>query len=303
MEELKSVSNSGARSPFESMDAAEVARTTPGAAGSASDERSRSRRILVRTGRGEPLRGPFESVIGVDERVRILDTDLAPWRMICALRMTGPGGVGAIGTGWFVGPKTLLTAGHCVYSSQFFGGWAERIEVIPGLNGTGAGPEVRPFGSVTSSRFSSTKGWADSEHADFDIGCIHLDEPLGEAVGWFSLGVRSAADLTGFMLNISGYPADRGNGNEQYHGVNRVLQVSDRRVFYEVDTFGGQSGAPVWIHESPDGPPIAVAVHAYGTGGTPAAFGITANSAPRIIPEVFDLVSGWIEDDGGEPAG
>jgi glutamyl endopeptidase len=148
---------------------------------------------------------------------------------------------------------------------------------------------------------SSVHRWIEQVDADFDTGCIHPDEPLGETVGWFSLGVRSADELTGFRLNISGYPADRGNGNEQYHAVNRVLQASDRRIFYDVDTFGGQSGAPVWIHETPDGPPTAVGIHAYGTGGTPTTFGITANSAPRIIREVFDTVSAWIEQDGGLP--
>jgi hypothetical protein len=56
-------------------------------------------------GKSGPLLSPFETVIGRDERVRILDTELPPWRMMCALRMRGPGGAGAIGTGWFIGPR------------------------------------------------------------------------------------------------------------------------------------------------------------------------------------------------------
>ena len=47
---------------------------------------------------------------------------------------------------------------------------------------------------------------------------------------------------------------------------------------------------------------MAVGIHAYGIGGTPGSLGITANSAPRIIPEVFDTISGWIEQDGGLPS-
>jgi V8-like Glu-specific endopeptidase len=100
---------------------------------------------------------------------------------------------------------------------------------------------------------------------------------------------------------VAGYPADRGAGVEQYHGRNRILRVSDRRLFYEVDTYGGQSGAPVWIHENDDATPLAVGVHAYGIGGTPTNFGITANSAPRIIPEVLDKLTEWVERDGGWP--
>ena len=289
---------------LESLEAAPAAPpATKGSAGAATEEVSRSFRHLVVRGRSEPISSPLETVISVDERVRIIDTDLPPWRMICALRMRGPTGAGAIGTGWFVGPRTVLTAGHCVYSTRFFGGWASSIEVIPGLRGAGAGPDLRPHGSVTSERFSSVDRWTDAEDPDFDIGCIHLDEPKGDEVGWFALAALSPEDLRGFLVNISGYPGDRGRGFEQYFASNRVLHVSDRRLFYEVDTFGGQSGAPVWIHEDEHAPPLAIGIHAYGIGGTPTDLGITANSAPRIIPEVFDKVGEWIAQDGAAPAG
>jgi V8-like Glu-specific endopeptidase len=270
-----------------------------GAAGSASQERSRALDDVAVKGRRGPISSPFESVLGIDERVRILDTDLSPWRMICALRMRGATGAGAIGTGWFIGPKTLLTAGHCVHSKLFFNGWAQTIEVIPGMNSEGAGSRRRPFGSVTAHRFSSVDRWIEKEDADFDIGCIHLEEPLGDKTGWFTLAALTSQELPGFLVNVSGYPADRGRGAEQYHHRNRILQVTDRRIFYEVDTAGGQSGAPVWVHETENGPPIAVGIHAYGIGGTPAALGIAANSAPRIIPEVLVQVQEWLKQDGG----
>lgn len=274
-------------------------KVTPGGAG-AEGEPSRSLRSLVVKGKGEPLRRPqvrggLESVIGPDDRMRILDTDLAPWRMICSLRISGPGGGAVIGTGWFVGPRTLLTAGHCVYSTFFFGGWAERMEISPGREG-----QTFPFGTVTSARFSSVDRWVESEDPDFDIGCIHLDaEPAGN-LGWFAVGALPATELQGYFVNIAGYPADRGIGTELYHHKNRVLSVSERRVFYDVDTYGGQSGAPAWIHERNDSPPLAIGIHAYGIGGSPS--GLTANSAPRIIPELLDRITAWVEADGGWPA-
>jgi glutamyl endopeptidase len=132
---------------------------------------------------------------------------------------------------------------------------------------------------------------------DFDIGCIHLEQLVGgptpeEQVGWFSVAALPA-ELQDYLLNIAGYPADRGMGTKMYFHRNRVLRVSDRRLFYDIDTYGGQSGAPVCIHENENGPPVAVGIHAYGTGGTPAAFNLTANSAPRILPEVLTLIEGW----------
>jgi len=299
--ELNSVSSPApSTSPFETLKAEPSGPPpTRGSSGSATGEVSRSLRHLVVKGRGGPIALPFETVIGRDERVRILDTDLVPWRMICALRMRGSTGAGAIGTGWFIGPKTVITAGHCVHHTHFFGGWASRIEVIPGLNGRGDESDARPYGSVISERFSSVDRWVDKEDADFDIGCIHLDEPLGVRVGWFAVAALPPERLESFLVNVSGYPADRGAGAEQYHSRNRVLQVSERRLFYEVDTYGGQSGAPVWVHEDDDAPPLVVGIHAYGVGGTPADMGITANSAPRIIPEVLEKLTEWVEQDGG----
>ena len=274
--------------------------TTAGSEGQPGED-SRSLRFLAVKGKGEPMpvtatHGALESIIGpTDDRVRILDTDLFPWRMICALRMRGTSGAGAIGTGWLVGPKTVITAGHCVYSSHFFGGWASSIEVSAGRNGSDF-----PFGTVVSQEFSSVDRWVSSEDPDFDIGCIHLQDPIGERLGWFAVGAIVPDELEGYMVNVSGYPGDRGRGTEQYHHKNSVLRVSDRRLFYDVDTFGGQSGAPVWIHERDDAPPIVVGIHAYGVGGAPS--GLEANSAPRIIPEVLEQIRAWVEEDGGWPS-
>ena len=275
---------------------------TPGSQGPLS-EPSRSLKFLAGKGKSDPLpggmgagRSVLESIIGpTDDRVRILDTDFAPWRMVCALRMRGATGAGAMGTGWLVGPKTILTAGHCVFSNHFFGGWAATIEVSPGRNGS-----EFPFGTVASTKFSSIDRWVNNEDPDFDIGCIHLSEPLGERVGWFAVAALPPDELEGYLVNVSGYPGDRGMGTEQYHHKNRVLRVTERRVFYDVDTFGGQSGAPVWIYEADDSPPVAIGIHAYGVGGAPS--GLEANSAPRIIPEVLEQIRNWVEADGGWPS-
>lgn len=300
MIELKSISNPQRESALEgaAVEATPQRVVVDGSKGKASKELSRAERDLTVVGKGAPIRrrtisvGALESVIGVDERERILDTDLAPWRMICALRMRGSSGGGAIGSGWLAGPRTIVTAGHCVHHQGFFGGWANTIEVSAGRNGT-----EFPFNTVTATRFSSIDRWVNNADPDFDIGCIHLDEPLGEKVGWFGFGALTPDELEDHMVNVSGYPGDRGNGTQQFFHVNRVLHVSDRRVFYDVDTAGGESGCPVFIRETAKSAPLVVGIHAYGTGGTPFDLGIEANSAPRITPEVFDKIVAWIEAD------
>ena len=296
---IESVSKPQATFEAETARVAVPARRHRGRHLSADEVRSRTADVLTVSGRGERSGLSMETVIGKDERIRVPDTDLYPWRMICALQIRGPGGTGAIGTGWFIGPRTVVTAGHCVYSHTFFGGWADSVEVIPGLNRLPSGRLVRPFGSTTSRRMSVLDRWAngDDREPDHDVGCIHLDEPLGDATGWFGFASLPPDELKGYLVNISGYPSDRGGGDEQYFASNRILHVGERRVFYDVDTFGGQSGAPVWIHEEEGAPPLAVAVHAYGIGATPTSLGLVANSAPRIVSEIHDIFEGWLEQD------
>lgn len=305
MVSLRSVSNPARGSALEGARPVRPLLAVAGGAGAEPPGDSLSARYLLVKGKSEaPMarrfgpraRGGLETVIGVDDRQRILETTMAPWRMICALRMTAEGGGAAIGTGWLVGPRTVMTAGHCVHSTEFFGGWASEIEVSPGRNG-----QVElPFGTLVSRRFSSVDRWVGDEDPDYDVGCIHLSEPIGDRIGWFGLACIPSDGLEQYLVNISGYPADRGWGTEQYFHANRVIRVTDRRLFYDVDTYGGQSGAPVWVYRDGDPLPQVVGIHAYGIGGTPVSFAITANSAPRIIPEVFEQIKAWVQADEGQ---
>jgi glutamyl endopeptidase len=278
---------------------ATVAPTAPvvlkGDAGKGSDEHSRSLKQLVVKGKQPlPVRRPtLENILHpVDQRVRVLDTELLPWRMICRLRIQSKAGE-FVGTGSFAGPKTVVTAGHCIFASQMSGA-ATSITVIPGQS-AGASPD-QPFGFKTSTNFSTTDLWKEQEDPDFDIGCIHLAEAFNPHPGVFSTAVFSTEELRGFLVNVAGYPADKG-GDKLFHHANQILAATDRRIFYAIDTMGGQSGAPVWLHESEDGPPVVVGIHAYSEFATPSELQIRANSAPRIIPEVFELIKGWVEAD------
>lgn len=238
-----------------------------------------------------PLSGfRTRSVVGLDERVRVLTTNAPPWRMICSLLIQGPG-ISVVGTGAVIGPRTILTAGHCVHHNTF-GGWATKITVIPGRDRANF-----PFGTQVARRFASLDIWTATMNPDYDVGCIHLDAPLDPAIGSFALGSLPDDRLQNAFLNISGYPADRGMGEEQYFHADRAAAVTPQRVFYAIDTYGGQSGAPVWIY--PDGDtsrPVQVAVHAYGVGAT------GTNSGPRITPALLDQIKTWLAEDGS-PAG
>ena len=222
-----------------------------------------------------------ESIIGTDDRRQISPTTSYPWRANASLLITAADNSSWIGTGWFVSPRTLITAGHCVFikGSGVPGrdGWVRRIVVIPGRNGAAA-----PYGSATSTSFRSVTGWTISGNHEFDYGAIILPTPLGSTTGWYGYGNYPDAQLVGQTANISGYPGDKPSGT-QWYDARRITAVGPRKVYYDTDTMGGQSGSAVY--RIINGGRFAVAVHAYG--------GSTANSGTRINAEVFNNITAW----------
>jgi glutamyl endopeptidase len=219
-----------------------------------------------------------EVIIGTDDRVRINPTTAFPWRAICALKITAADGSRWIGTGWFVSARTVITAGHCVFIHDR-GGWVRSVEVIPACNGA-----IRPYGSAVTSTVRSVNGWTNSRNSDFDYGAIILPENarLGNNTGWYGLAVKDDAFLTSATLNLSGYPGDKG-GNEQWFMSRRGKSVTGRKIVYDIDTMGGQSGAPVWYLQN--GQRFAVGIHTNGHS--------SGNSATRIVTPVFNNLVAW----------
>ena len=209
-------------------------------------------------------RSVLETVHGPDDRVHITATNVYPWRAHASLLITARDGSLWIGTGWFIGPHTLMTAGHVVYikNSGVDGrdGFVRSITVMPGRNGT-----TLPYGSVATSNLRTVKGWADNGDEEHDYGAIILDTDLGATTGWLGFGVYNDATLTSSVGNISGYPGDKPDGT-QWYAARRIASVAARKVYYDIDTFGGQSGSAVY--RIVDGKRYAFAVHAYGGATT-----------------------------------
>lgn len=234
---------------------------------------------------GEASFGPpppsAETVHGPDNRVRITATNVYPWRVHASLLITAADNSMWIGTGWFIGGHTLMTAGHVVYikNSGVPGrdGWVKKIQVMPGRNAASL-----PYGSVTSTSFRSVTGWTGSGDQNFDYGAIIIPTELGSTVGWFGFGVYSDAALVASTGNISGYPGDKPSGT-QWYDSRKIASVNSRKVYYDIDTAGGQSGSAVY--RIINGQRYAFAIHAYG--------GATTNSGTRIVTPVFNNMVAW----------
>ncbi len=213
-----------------------------------------------------------EAVILADDRVQVLDSSATPFSWLCRLEITASNGTRWLGTGWFISPSVIVTAGHCVFLHNH-GGWVRSITVFVGQNQT---HYDRAF---TVMHYASTSGWVNNRDTVHDYGVIFA--PPGDQ-GFFGYGVLPDVTLSGALANISGYPQDKPSGTLWGH-AKRLQPPQPAILQYEIDTFGGMSGAPVVMWDGQDY--IATGIHNYG--------GSQLNTASRLTEQVFYNFERW----------
>lgn len=229
----------------------------------------------------------INSVIGDDERTQVKNYLRFPNRAIASIKFTLSDG-DYLCTAFFIGPDTLVTAGHCVYD-PYLNEWASKIVVFPGRN-----VNRMPFGKANSKKLYSTQCWVENEAPECDYGAIKIDKPLGYTVGWFGIGWKGRdSALLNHTVNVRGYPGDKNPYGSLWTMAGPLEQLTRRQVGYSIDTYAGQSGSPVYGEmQFGEGKckPCALGVHAYGEGVYPF---ITRNSGARITKSVFENLVTW----------
>jgi glutamyl endopeptidase len=106
---------------------------------------------------------------------------------------------------------------------------------------------------------------------------------VGNSTGYFSYFVANPVDNV--AITINGYPGDKANGTQQWGSKGTVSRSTAAKLYYDNDTVGGMSGAPIWVQNNNTA--WALGIHTNGdslaTGGS--------NAGTRISQNVFDLIT------------
>ncbi|MBX3494341.1 MAG: trypsin-like peptidase domain-containing protein [Parvibaculum sp.] len=212
-----------------------------------------------------------ESVIDSDTRRAVPGAASLPWRCIVLLQIFYRSGQTGRGTGWFIGPKTIVTAAHCIHHES--AGDAIRIIVTPGYDRGAA-----PYGQFEVSGSLWNPAWRSSYDPVLDFALLFLNQDPG--VGYFGFAAAPDPNLQRVIVNIAGYPKDR--PSTQWYDAGRVSKADANFIYHQIDTEEGQSGAPLFWTDRVQR--IGLGIHTYGANSMQPN-----NRARRITPELFTL--------------
>ena len=239
-----------------------------------------------------------ESVIGADGRTKVQPpaTSTFPLSAIGQIEFFRSGSpVMWICTGYLIDANSVLTAGHCSYDGGTGeAGVIESADFFPGRNRSN-GVVQNPFGSCAMTAVWAPDRWVDDGRAAHDYSVQQLDCTIGNSTGWFGLfALEGTNAFAGRRLRVEGYPGDRNFGS-RWKMAGLVQRSSINTLHYPMDTYGGQSGSPLFKWNRPScGGPCSAGVHAYGAGGNPPT-----NSGPRLTKGRIGVITAVAAENGG----
>ena len=254
-------------------------------------------------GGNQPIDLP-EAVIGDDGRNEVTNTTRVPYRYIGELECTFKFNKGNWTTSWcttafLVGKSIILTAAHCVYRKDYtlvsavFRPAKSSSKTPYQLNcGTVHVPQKfkNAVNSYDDNKTEEEKNKISNNIKKYDYALVQLKQNIGNELGYFALGGYNTSYDNKFIVGkkcvVVGYPSDK-KGLWRHKGA--INDVQDGLYLrYQMDTYGGQSGSPVF-YPTTNGQYYVVGIHRGYSSYNLAEW----NYARYISKNIYELVKKW----------
>ncbi|KAH0555794.1 hypothetical protein GP486_006262 [Trichoglossum hirsutum] len=216
--------------------------------------------------------GHDESVINEDSRVPVDGADIRSggvYRSVVKLFLRyqnqKPNDPWAMATGWLIKDDIMVTAGHCAFDWTHKMGRLTQVKAYIGYHGKESigEPSVQ---FRKGKRVVTTSEWLTAPNRSHDVSLIQLTKPFTDVkpIKYADTPMSDAA-----ILGVVGFPGDLTNasgepGAEMYQMFLNteydLAKSKDRMLEYEIDTYGGNSGSPVFRKSDMR----SIGVHVYG---------------------------------------
>lgn len=216
-------------------------------------EASDSMRAILGAEAAAPGGGtPASLTVGPDDRKQITDSSSYPYSAVGWLFAQDQKDGWSTCSATLIGPKTVITAAHCVYDHGT-GGWVKQLLFIPGATDA----ESAPFGAFDWDGVHVLKGYIENYDGEnygsampWDMAIINLIESPGDTLGWMGFMVDKAG---AWKAGNIGYPADKPDGTMWESSCKIVaenyadLYGAEGLLFWHTcDTYSGSSGSSIF---------------------------------------------------------
>lgn len=224
-----------------------------------------------------------------DRRRLIASPFSYPWIIHGHIIMEFPNGVKGRGTGFLIGDCYFATAGHCLYDDEE-GGLAIKATIYFGRNGN------RFLHQVNVDRFIVHPAYLQNDE-NYDFAVAKISQNLGQQLGWARLIALTDEELKQQDVTVTGYPGIQDVvgtvlNRPSYHMYTMkgpIVFVRKHKIYYHIDTSGGQSGAGVCRDNTRDSIVECIGIHTTGRG--PKEEG---NGGVRITQENLEIIKDWL---------